>query len=120
MCANPLIKDSGEGISFIHEMLDLHGNLCNYIEGIHLHQSISGAYVRKNTGQLPKLPSNYWERFNMAYPHVLKIDTHQPWEDAEIQSVITRINPTYLVHEIAAQNVDEKIEKTKIQMDTMA
>lgn len=120
MCTNLLIEDQKEGVSFIHKILDQHGNLCSYIEGIHLHQSISGKYVMKYTGQLPELPSNYWERFNKAYPHVLKIDTHQPWENPEIKSIIARLNPTYLVHELAAQNREEKIKKTKIQMNTLA
>ncbi len=119
MCTNPNLKSQEEGVTYIHRMLTEHGTLCRFIRGIHLHQSVSGAYVKSHTGALPDLPENYWERFATSYQHILQIDTHQPWTSPDIASVVARIKPDYLVHELAAATAGEKERKTLQQLDAL-
>jgi len=97
------LKNEEEGVRYIQKMLDEHGELSNNIHGVHLHKSLSGEYVSGNTGKVPSgLSVDYFERFSESYAHVLKIDRHEPWSCPDAAKMIRRINPDYLVHELAA------------------
>ncbi len=97
------LQNEKEGVQYIHKMLDEHEELSSNIFGMHLHQSISGEYVRKNTGAVPsEISADYFKRFGESYAHVLQIDRHEPWNCPEVSKMIRRINPDYLVHELAA------------------
>ena len=98
------LRTQAEGAAYIHRMLDAHGTLCRYIKGVHLHQSLSGPYVRAHTGALPPLPEDYLERFAASYRHILNIDTHRPWTDGAVRGLVERIAPDYLVHELCAHD----------------
>lgn len=103
MNTNTALATEPDGVAYIHRMLDDHGSLCNYIRGIHLHQSLSGVYVREHTGAVPpELPKDCVEQFSANYGHVLQIDRHQPWTIPEARSIVTRIQPDYLTHELLA------------------
>lgn len=119
MNANTKLRTEAEGIAYIHEMLDAHGDLAQYIRGIHLHQSLSGAYVEANKGKLPKLSGDYIEQFGQSYAHILKIDQHEPWTDASIASVIERIQPEFLTHELSSRNRADRERAVSIQRETL-
>lgn len=119
MCTNLELKDERQAIEYIHKMLDEHDILCRYIKGIHLHQSLSGEYVKENISIVPDLPEDYFKKFSVGYKHILNIDTHQPITNIGIKSVIDRINPDYLVHELAAPDRKEKERVLQIQTDTL-
>ncbi|QAT44082.1 TIM barrel protein [Aminipila luticellarii] len=119
MCTNPELQNTDQAIDYIHKMLDEHDILCRYIKGIHLHQSLSGDYVKENTRIAPQLPEDYWEKFGVAYEHILNIDTHKPVSNSRMKGVIARINPEYLVHELAASDRKEKERVLKVQTDTL-
>jgi len=105
MNTNTAIESQADGVSYIHQMLDEHGELCRHIRGLHLHQSVSGAYVRANTGKFPgKLSEDYLARFGEIYGHVLQIDRHQPWTDPAIAEAVARISPEFLTHELSCNN----------------
>jgi hypothetical protein len=105
MNTNSDLKTEAEGAAYIHKMLDGHGTLCRMIRGVHLHQSLSGTYVKQNTGRLPEgLSQDYVTRFGESYGHIQKIDRHEPWTDPSIAGVITRIQPEFLTHELACKN----------------
>ena len=76
------LTSEAQGVEYIHRMLDRHGEMIKWIRGIHLHQSLSGAYVRENTGALPAgLSRDYPTRFGESYAHILRIDRHRPWTE---------------------------------------
>lgn len=105
MNANPDLTTQREGVEYIHRMLDAHGELCRYIRGLHLHQSLSGGYVRENTGFLPSgLPRGSVEQYGVNYGHIQKIDRHEPWTIPEAASIVERLRPDYLTHELAAES----------------
>jgi hypothetical protein len=102
---DPALRTQREGLQYLHAILDRNEDLCRYIRGIHLHQSLSGAYVQANTGFLPEdLPREYWSRFAVSYQHILQIDRHQPWTDPAVAQLIDRISPAYLTHELSARD----------------
>ncbi len=95
-----------DGVDYIHRMLDAHGSLCRYIRGLHFHQSLSGAYVRGRTGVAPAgMPTDSVERFGINYGHIQRIDQHRPWTIPECASIVERLQPDYLTHELAADSV---------------
>lgn len=102
---NPALETEQEAVSYIHRMLDAQGELCASIRGLHLHQSLSGAYVREHTGALPAVfPREPVERFGLCYGHILQIDRHQPWTIPEVASLVERLAPDYLTHELPASS----------------
>jgi sugar phosphate isomerase/epimerase len=120
MNTNTDLETEADGIAYIHKMLDEHGGLCRHIRGVHLHQSLSGAYVKANTGSLPAgLPADYVARFGESYKHILRIDRHQPWTDPSIASVIKRIGPEFLIHELSGRNREEREHAAAIQKKTL-
>ena len=105
MNANTALRTQEEGAAFILEMLERHGRLADAIRGVHLHQSLSGAYVETHTGALPEgLSTDYLERFEESYSHVLRIDQHCPWTAPAILPVVERISPRWLTHEISSRS----------------
>ena len=114
------LKTEADGIESLHRMLDAHGPLCAAIRGMHLHQSLSGDYVRTHTGAVPAaLTGDYVTRFGKSYGHILQIDRHQPWTDPDIVSVIRRIDPAWLTHELSCKNRAERERVVGIQKQTL-
>ena len=61
--------------------------------------------MKAHTGALPPdLPEEHLARFGVSYGHILQIDRHQPWSCPEIASVVRRISPEFLVHELSAES----------------
>lgn len=114
--ANQDLETEAQGIAYLHRMLDIHGELAREIRGMHLHKSLSGGYVKSHTGILPQgLPEDYLARFAGSYGHILQIDRHEPWTDGAIRSVVERIAPDYLTHELAASNRAERERAVRLQ-----
>lgn len=120
MNANPALLTEADGIAYIHKMLDEHGDLVRHIRGMHLHQSLSGPYVKANTGRLPgSMGEDYVARFGESYGHILKIDQHRPWTDPAIAGIIKRIAPEFLTHELSCKNRAEREQTVAAQRETL-
>lgn len=119
MNANCQLRTQEDGVRYVHKMLDAHGDLCQYVRGIHLHQSLSGEYVKTHTGSLPPLPKEYLVRFGQSYSHILKIDRHEPWTDPTIASVIQRIAPQFLTHELSCKDRTSREQVVRLQKKTL-
>ena len=110
------LETQEEGAAYIHRMLDRHGPLCRSIRGMHLHQSLSGAYTRAHTGALPEpWPEDYLEQYALAYDQVLQIDTHRPWTSTAVRSLVERVEPEWLVHELSAGTRGERDRAVALQ-----
>lgn len=120
MNANLDLTTQAEGAAYIHRMLDAHGDLSRYIRGVHLHQSLSGKYVKARTGSVPKgFPADYTERFYYSYRHVRQIDRHQPWSDDAAADLVKRIAPRFLTHELSAKSRATRRQAVEAQIHTM-
>lgn len=115
MSTNPTLRDDAEALRYVHRCLDEHGELCRYIRGVHLHKSLSGAYVQTHCGKPVSLPSDYYERFRVSYAHVLQIDRHEALDTPQVRDLIDRIQPAYLTHEVNAADWMEKCEGVRRQ-----
>ena len=116
---NRALRSQDEACDYIHRCLDEHGQLCKYIRGVHLHQSISGKYVEESFKHIPVLGPDFYENFARSYEHILKIDTHQPFTAKGVKGLIDRISPEYLVYELSAPDRKGKIRLCNIQHEAI-
>ncbi|NLG25486.1 MAG: AP endonuclease, partial [Clostridiales bacterium] len=93
-----------EAAAYIHQMLDRHGALCDYIAGVHLHASLSGEKIRSLKRRPPALTGAYFDRLCQAYEHVLAVDGHGPFEAQGLPALIDRIAPEYLTFEFISRS----------------
>ena len=86
--------------------------LTEYIKGVHMHQSVTGAYAKARLQEVREnglyLAEGYYQRFAQVYDLLGKIDTHQPFSSPAVKDLIERINPRYLVHELLARSRSER------------
>ncbi len=120
MNTNTSITDEEGGVRYIQEQIEKHGSLAKYVRGMHLQQSLSGAYVKASTGSMPAdFPKDYLEQFAVSYSHILKIDRHEPWHCEKIAGVIERLRPEYLVHEFPSRGREGREEAVRVQTETL-
>ena len=97
---NQSLRSLEDACDYINQMMDAHGELCRYIRGVHLHQSLSGEYAQAMIRKGIRLKGTYMERLMASYQHIMHIDTHRPFLSPGIRGVIEKINPEYLVYEL--------------------
>ncbi len=115
MNTDPALRSQTEGARYILDVLDGCGVSMDTIRAIHLHQSLSGGYVRENTGNLPEdLAKDYLQRFSVNYAHITRIDRHEAWSDPAVRSVIEKVRPDSITHELKG-NWKEKEEALSVQ-----
>ncbi len=112
MNCNRNLQTQAEGAAYVQAMLDKHGSLAQTVRGVHLHYSLSGAYVKEHIGELPKWweHTGYYGQSAYCYHQVLQIDQHLPWTDEAILPVLARISPAYLTHEFNAGSRQERCQ----------
>lgn len=120
MNTNTKIRTQKQGIEYILDMIRAHGSLSGKIKGMHFHQSVSGAYVRKNTGKVPEdFPGDYFEAFAVQYPHIQRIDRHLPWTDPDCVRIIDSVKPLYITHELSSGPGRPQLTAVKRQLTTI-
>ncbi|MBR6322634.1 MAG: TIM barrel protein [Lachnospiraceae bacterium] len=109
------LKTQEDGVRYIHEMLDRHGDLAKHIRGVHLNQSITGEIMAKTQQNPPKLLPTYQERNKQLFYYVFSIDLHQPFTCPGVKELIERISPEYLTYEFISNDLEEHREMLKKQ-----
>lgn len=108
MCSNLELKSEEEAWSYIEKMLEHHGDLIQYVKGVHLHQSVTGEFTKKALKQVPELEKDYYKRFKQVYELLGNIDTHKPTSCLKAKQVIEKLDPQYVVHELMASNREQR------------
>lgn len=114
MNTNQELKTEVEGVQYILKILDGLGAWQKVIRGIHLHQSLSGEYVKQSQGQV-RMDYTMADVMN----HVLKIDQHQPFTCPEAGEIIQRIQPEFLVHEFMQLSLEDWARKVQQQQQIL-
>ena len=120
MNANTKITTQADGIAWILKNIAEHGELAKHVHGLHFHQSISGAYVRKHVGTLPpEFTDDYFTNFGVNYSHILQIDRHLPWTDPNCVKILDAAQPKYLTHELSSGPNRPQLTAVKRQLHTI-
>ena len=94
------LKTQEEGVDYLNQMLDAHGDLVSYIKGIHLQQSLTGDYVKEWLSTRHE-PVSYTHLLNLAAvmamdPKLLILDEPtsmlDPLAAANLLGMVRRIN----------------------------
>lgn len=101
------LSSQKEAVDSLHAMLDAHGSLVSWIKGLHVHQSLTGEYVRNWLKEAKPLPEDSGERFRRMYEHIFAIDRHEPFTAPELSALVERIAPLYLTYEYITGNREE-------------
>ncbi|MBR0026425.1 MAG: TIM barrel protein [Clostridia bacterium] len=109
------LRTGGEAVRYIHAMLDRHGELAKRIRGMHLHASLSGAYVEECLKTPKTAEGEFFRQFAEAYGHILTIDTHEPFLFDGVRELVERIAAEYLTYEFAEADPVKKAEKIRLQ-----
>ena len=113
------INTQEEGVSYIHRVLDRMGPLTDYIQGIHLNQSISSQYVKKVIADPPELKGSYWEKLKSMYPHISAIDYHEPFTADGTAALIRRIRPKFVTIELITRDRQQHEQRLNAQMKAL-
>ena len=104
---NLALRTQEEGVRYIHEMLDRHGDLVKRIRGVHLNQSLTGECMAQTQANPPKLAKTYRERSEQLFRYVFSVDLHQPFTCPGVKELIERIAPDYLTYELISRDLEE-------------
>ena len=117
---NTGLRTLEDGIAYIHGMLDLHANLVDGIRGIHLNQSLTGAYAERMKTRPPSPDASYAERTMHSFRHAQAVDKHRPFTHPGVRELIKRIDPEYLTYEFISQDLDDLRTKLAIQRTALS
>lgn len=96
-----------EGIRYIIQMLKAHEKLLPFFKGVHLHQSLSGEYVKSIIKNPPMLSENPAERFRQTFEHVFRVDRHEPFTTPEVRELVKLVNPDFLTFEYITETREQ-------------
>lgn len=104
---NTSLRTQAQAAQYVRDCYDAHveAGLGDAIRGLHLQQSLSGAYVEEAGYKIPEgffEIENYWDRYSKTYGHILQIDRHEPWTDPAIAEVVRHIAPEWVNHELSS------------------
>lgn len=113
MNTNLYLQSEAEGAAYVQKIYHELGEVGKYVYGIHLHQSLSGAYtremMRRHVGW--KTPLD-WQ---MAMDYVMHVDQHQPFHTDAARRIVETVQPMYLVHEFQHRSHASLIQNVRIQ-----
>ena len=113
MNTNPDLRSEADAAAYVEKICRDLGELGKRIYGVHLHQSLSGAYtremMRRHAGEHRPLS---WEE---AMDYVAHVDLHHPFQTDAARRILDTIRPDYLVHEFQHRSRDDLENKLRIQ-----
>ena len=109
MNTNLDLQSEAEGAAYVQKIYHELGELGKCVYGIHLHQSLSGAYtremMRRHVGWKTSLD---WQA---AMDYVMHVDQHQPFHTDAARRIVETVQPMYLVHEFQHRSRDDLVRR---------
>lgn len=90
MHTNPELQTADDAVDYIHSILDRYEDL-SMIYGVHLHQSLSGAYIKDCIAHWQPTAGTYTEQLWAVMGHIFNIDTHKPFRSHRIHELLDRL-----------------------------
>lgn len=109
MATDKRLRDEESACDYIRRIVDAHGGLAKHFEGVHLHRSLSGAYMAE-TAQKPvpiRQSDSYLDRYARTMTHMRLADPHKPFTTPAVRGLIEHIAPRFLTHELSRRDKAE-------------
>ncbi len=116
MHTNLNLRTQEEGLAYIHQMLDAHGDLCSVVRGIHLNQSLTGEYCQEIIKNPPPMENSYQGRYSQMFFHAFAVDRHEPFTCPGVKRLVERIRPEYLNFELISADREQHQEYLQRQL----
>lgn len=118
MNTNWQLQNQQDGVEYVERIVRRLGELRKYIKGIHLHQSISGAYAAQMAQKYPQALREQlsWEE---SFAYISKVDRHQPFSIPEARRIIELVQPEFLVHEFIPDGLADWEKKITTQRQAL-
>jgi len=114
------LRSEDEAIDWSMEALSKNSRLLKSIRAVHLHQSLTGDFVKKMIANPPEIRGSYRERLGSVYEQILGIDLHRPFCSGRVKELIGFLNPEYLTHEFITVDRKQHEEFLKTQIKALA
>ncbi len=123
MNTNWALRTEEDGVRYVLDTIEglarCDPALAARIYGIHLHQSLSGAYARgireaALRGEMTDRPSP-----EESIDYILRIDRHQPLRTPRAREIIDRVQPRWLVHEFIPADGADWAHKISVQRNAV-
>lgn len=120
---NHKLRTQEEALLSLNQMLDEHEayfhsartgadgeDFLAWIHGIHLQQSLTGAYVEDCLTHPHILSDDPMEQMNQLFTHIFAIDKHQPFTAPGVRELVERIQPEYVTLEYITESREQLAE----------
>ena len=117
---NHKLRTQEEALLSLNQMLDEHEayfhsartgadgeDFLAWIHGIHLQQSLTGAYVEDWLTHPHILSDDPMEQMNQLFTHIFAIDKHQPFTAPGVRELVERIQPEYVTLEYITESREQ-------------
>ena len=119
MSTNTDLKTPEDALAYLNQMLDAHKDILPMIKGIHLNQSLSGAYVKDYQKHMLVPSKDPSELATQAFLHIFHIDLHQPFTAPGVAQLVKRIDPLYVTLEYISRDRQEHARLLRRGVDTL-
>lgn len=111
MNTNLRLKNEAEGADYVCRVYEKLGDYGKLVKGVHLSCSLSGAYQRNLSHQVPENLS-----MERVWKHITSIDQHRPFHTEAAKKILDTIQPEYVVHEVGYDSMKDLREQLPIQL----
>ena len=117
MNTNLALRSEADGAAYVMKIYRDLGAVGKYVYGLHLHQSLSGSYVRemmrRNAGACDPLD------WRTAMDYVMCVDRHEPFRTEAARRILDAVQPAYLVHEFLQRSRTDWERKIRTQQHAL-
>ena len=103
------LRTQAEALSYLRRRMEEQGEAVRKaVRGIHLHQSLTGAYMADVAAHPPVLATDPQKRMEQVYTHAFQCDRHQPFTCPGVREFVDWIDPEYLTFEFISRSRAEQ------------
>ena len=117
MNTNLDLRSEADGAAYVTKIYQNLGEVGKYVYGLHLHQSLSGSYVRemmrRHAGACDPLD------WRTAMDYVMRVDRHEPFRTEAARRILDAVQPAYLVHEFLQRSRTDWERKIRTQQHAL-
>ncbi|MBQ6358052.1 MAG: TIM barrel protein, partial [Clostridia bacterium] len=102
------LRTQAEALAYIRRRIEAQGEVVRRaIRGIHLNQSLTGAYMAETAAHPPVLSADPKKRMEPVSTHAFRCDQHRPFTCPGVRDFIRWIDPEYLTFEVISRSLAE-------------